>query len=148
MSIYRTCWWHKEAPNSTKLTSTELGEHPGLMRGYSYLSWSSKSTVPSKSKVWENASLWLSNSAKSSPRMVLQQSKLFVRIMSRGKEEKRSIPRSLFYSKNQPTSTTWPRILSLNPTDWSSSLNTYNFYRYIFIKRSKLRVEELVLSKS
>ena len=148
MSIYRTCWWRKEAPNSTKLTFTELGELQGLTRGYSYLSWSSKSTVPSKSKVWENASLWLSNSAKSSPRMALQQSKPSVRKTSRGREEKRSIPRSLFYSKNQPTSTTWPRISSLNPTDWSSSLNAHHFYYYIFVKRSRLRVEEFVLSKS
>jgi len=147
LSIYRTCWWRKEAPNSTKLTFTELGELPGLTRGYSYLSWSSKSTVPSKSKVWESASVWLSNSAKSSPRMVLPQSNPFARKTTRGREEKRSIPRSPFYSKNQPTSITWPRISSSNQTDHQSQLMAHYFYLYIF-KRVRLRVEELVLSKS
>ena len=112
---------------------TELGELPGLTRGYSYLSWSSKNTVPSKSKVWESASLWLSNSAKSSPRMVLPQSNPFARKTSSGKEEKRSIPRSPFYSKNQPTSTTSPRISSSNQTDLQSRLIAHHFYHYIFV---------------
>ena len=76
-----------------KLTYTELGELPGLMRGYSYLSWFSKNTVPSKLKEWENASLWLSSSVRSSPRMDLPTSNPFARKTLSAKTERRSTPR-------------------------------------------------------
>jgi hypothetical protein len=62
----------------------------------------------------------------------LSQSNPFVRKTSSGKEEKRSIPRSPFYSKNQPNSTFWPRISSSNQADHQSRLIADHFYDYIF----------------